>query len=251
MKKYIAGMALAILGLLQTPGNASDFCSYDSCYDPCCDYNPCCGLDFDGFYIGANIGALSYTGHRNDQDGLLDNGGYTARDMGFTGGLQLGWDSNCNNRVYGLVWDFNGTNASKRLRDEPGTADTSYVKADLDWWTSLRARGGLVVNDTLLYVTGGVAWARMKTVWNDATDNFRHSGTHVGLIGGFGAETMVCDNWSLGGEFLYTEFGDKSHNNTGTGGGGFAFNHVDNSWVARITLNYHFDDFCNLWSFCQ
>jgi len=246
MKRYIAGMALAILGLLQTPVSAFDQCCYDSCYDPCCDYNPCCGPDFDGFYIGANLGALSYTAHRNDQNGFLtDHGSYTLRDTGFTGGLQLGWDRNCNNRVYGLVWDFNGTSADKKIYDND---NTNYVKAELDWWTSIRARSGLVVNDTLLYITGGVAWARVKTTWNDDPNHFSNSGTHVGLIGGFGAETVVCDNWSVGGEFLYTEFGDKSHHHTEAGGTRRSFNHADNSWLARITINYHFDDLCN---FCR
>ena len=81
----------------------------------------------------------------------------------------------------------------------------------MDWFSTIRARAGVAVNDTLFYVTGGVAAAEIKStvtrdVINASHEQFSSGGTRWGFVGGVGAEFALRDNWSLNTELLYMQF---------------------------------------------
>jgi outer membrane immunogenic protein len=101
------------------------------------------------------------------------------------------------------------------------------------WDASLRARGGfLITPDTLLYVTGGVAFGEVKGSFHylgtlvlccDASDNTfpsgdsasasgRFSEIRTGWTAGAGVETEVWRGVKVRAEYRYTDFGDFSVN---------------------------------------
>ncbi|MGB7694274.1 MAG: hypothetical protein WBM12_15540, partial [Pseudolabrys sp.] len=76
------------------------------------------------------------------------------------------------------------------------------------WFGAVRGRTGLVVDDLLLYVTGGVAYAKFynRPISPNATQVFQHSRTPWGFVVGAGTEWSFAPNWSLVSEFLYMGF---------------------------------------------
>ena len=71
------------------------------------------------------------------------------------------------------------------------------------WFGTVRARTGVVVDNLLLYVTGGFAYARFNnvlTVFEDAPATavaFANSRTRWGWTAGVGTEWAFAPNWSL------------------------------------------------------
>ena len=123
------------------------------------------------------------------------------------------------------------------------------------WFGTARVRGGLVVDNLLLYLTGGLAYAkfdRTLTVNEDApatSTSFSTDRTRWGWTVGAGAEWQWANNWSLKGEFLYMRF--EFNNDTITGrtvnginfgvpGRAYQINSEDEAWVARLGVNYRF-----------
>ena len=202
-------------------------------------YNPCGVARFTGFYVGGNVGANAYTAHRKDLDGFLDdNSAWTATDIAPTAGVQVGYDWQSCNKVFGVVADWNWTNAKTTTLDEPNDPPTNSIESKMRWFSTLRARAGLAVNDTLFYVTGGVAAARIETTITDPPVTFSDSKTRWGAVGGVGAEFALANNWSLNTEVLYMQFAKQSETFTTPGGTRFAFDLSDSAWVGRLGLNY-------------
>lgn len=118
-----------------------------------------------------------------------------------------------------------GTNAyPDEARIQAGTV------YEFDWTAALRARIGYAVGRALIYVAGGPAWmseAQRRTQYRDTasymnlTANNRY-GTFTnpffvevekrvrnGWTLGGGLEFALSNRWSLRGEYLYTDFGEK------------------------------------------
>jgi outer membrane immunogenic protein len=91
-----------------------------------------------------------------------------------------------------------------------------------DWQGSVRGRGGFAFGQTLVYATGGVAWAGVKaeavygpgTVLGVATPGAFASDRQTltgGTIGG-GVEFAFTNNVTLGVEYRYSDFGHETFN---------------------------------------
>jgi outer membrane immunogenic protein len=239
MKKFLFGCALAVSGLATPFLSAQDYC----CPPPC---DPCCyGTDFNGLYIGGNIGVFSHTAHRNDLDGFLtDNSGWSTIETNFMAGLQLGYDWQCCSSLFGFVVDWNWTNIDRRVDNNPNATVDSFINHEFHWFTTIRARAGITVSDALFYLTAGAAVAHFDNRWLDVVDDFNHHHTRWGWTGGVGTEFLLGCNWSLGAEVLFLQFSDHVETFTSAGGVDFSFGHSDSAWLGRITLNYRFGDLC-------
>lgn len=213
-------------------------------------FNPCGPSRFNGGYIGGNAGVVSYTALRQDRDGLLGTiGDFSASTTGFTAGAQLGWDWQSCNKLLGVVADWNWGDVETTARLDPSrpTFDRS-TEGNMHWFGTLRARAGLVVDDALIYVTGGVAAAKIDSTYSnrvpgDANEQHSFSDTRWGLTGGVGVEFALRDNWSLNTELLYLQF----RKNTDTfrsvdQGQNLSFEGHDSVWVSRVGLNYRWDN---------
>jgi len=202
--------------------------------------DPCGPRRFNGGYVGGNVSRVAYSTNPNDLDGFLtDNSSWNQTDLAWAGGAQVGYDWQGCNRVIGVVADGNWTNADTFKRDNPNAvAQNKFIESKMRWFATLRGRAGLAVNDTLVYVTAGLAAAKTKNTVNDATDNATFSKTRLGLVGGFGAEYKFAKNWSAGTEVLYMQFERQKETVNFPAFGLASFDFNDSAWVGRFSLNY-------------
>lgn len=154
-----------------------------------------------------------------------------------------------------MIADWSGTSAKASTQlgpNVPGITDFS-VNSKLNSYGTLRTRGGLAVDDILIYLTGGLAYANIHTTWNrfatpvligaPLNDSFSFTNTPWGFVVGVGAETMLWNRWSLKSEILYMQFQEKTFSGTvvtGPAPGTFSFKNNDSLWVSRLALNYRF-----------
>jgi outer membrane immunogenic protein len=81
------------------------------------------------------------------------------------------------------------------------------------WLATLRGRGGLAFDSTLVYVTGGVAFGHVKDSFEvrSATSarlaSFTQNKTKVGWTAGVGVEHMFSPHWTARAEFRYVDLG--------------------------------------------
>jgi outer membrane immunogenic protein len=178
-------------------------------------------------------------------------------DNDWHGGAQIGynWQSGCT--VFGVQADWSWTNAHAESfhQDFPTPGQqTLNVDSHMRWFGTARARTGLVIDNVLLYVTGGAAFAHFNrdlTYFNGAatTQIFESSRSRIGFVVGAGTEWSFAPNWSFFSEFMYMGF-EKDRQNfacsvAATCGGAavgtpFRFEFNDSMWVSRIGLNYRF-----------
>ena len=114
--------------------------------------------------------------------------------------------------IVGLEGDVDGSKYQRIVTFGPGNpfgvgaGSTETIKSGIQG--SIRARAGVVVVDqALLYATGGVAFSQFSTSYNNVGTGF-DSFSHVltGYVVGAGAEYAVTRNWSIRLEYLYSQF---------------------------------------------
>lgn len=250
MKKILFGCLVAIGWMAIPTATAQNYgCPTEYC---------CTSPNFDGFYVGGNVGVLSHTAHRNDFDGFFGpNASYTTTRTAATAGLQFGYDWACCNSVWGFVADWNWSHAKQDLRTfiSDGTLTLEgRLHNKLNWYTTLRLRAGVPICNALFYVTGGAAVARFDTRWNSILSvqgvelfnfEFRDNKNRWGWVGGAGLEYNVWCNWSLGAEFLCMHFSHRRRSFVPPGGDTpFHFGTSDTVYVGRLFLNYRFGNLC-------
>jgi outer membrane immunogenic protein len=161
---------------------------------------PACA-QFGGWYVGANVG-YGYLQHNfQDRDflaGTVDTGlPRSTQDTksGVNGGVQAGYNYQTGCTLFGVEadWAWSDTNASSFNSDGDGPVgavgtDTSTVSSRMRWFGTVRARSGVVVDNVLIYATGGFAYAnfaRSYTIFEDApatTSTFRWNNTRWGWV---------------------------------------------------------------------
>ena len=179
-------------------------------------------------------------------------------DGNWLGGAQIGWNWQRNCTVFGFEadWSWSGMKASETFFDgDAGTQDSLNVSSKLRWFGTVRTRAGIVVDNFLLYVTGGFAYAKFNrsfTLSEDApatTVTFSSNHTRWGWTAGFGTEWAWSGNWSIKSEVLYMRFVNHDATITGTTvdginfgvpGRGYNIGSQDEVWITRIGLNYRF-----------
>jgi outer membrane immunogenic protein len=198
----------------------------------------------------------------------------------FTGGGQIGWNSQHGPWVMGLEADaeYIGLHASRAATftaplPNPGQEVISFSEnLKNDWVSTLRLRGGFATDTFLIYATGGLALSEHHFSQTFAIPNFSAGGgleqtftTGMSggggtskLVGGFalggGMEWKFAHDWSLRGEYLYIDLGKASFDaplacTSGGPGGlcppapvGFTTHHEEHMWtnIARLAINYQF-----------
>ena len=102
-----------------------------------------------------------------------------------------------------FVW---GGEVDAAFADISGTV-VAGVTSKADGVGTLRARGGIAADRTLIYATGGFAWARNEISLLGVSDNQTHTGWTVGA----GIEQDFGTGWSAKLEYLYIDLGDKTY----------------------------------------
>lgn len=216
---------------------------------------------FGGFYVGGNVGWKYYENKWHDKDYFgFDNALNAAEsDNGWTAGAQVGYNFQWHCTVWGVVADWNWTNAeasSTYFYDPRFPLDGSLnYNSKEKWYATLRTRSGIVVDNLMLYLTGGFAWAKFDRnlvySYGDAggiwTQTFSNSKTKLGFVIGAGTEWAWTQNVSITSEFLYMGFEKDTPSFTCTpsfcgsySGTPFRYEFKDSEWVAKIGVNYRF-----------
>lgn len=225
---------------------------------------PACA-NFGGFYLGGNVGWAYHEHSWVDRDAWVDNFSRdwalgtvnTSRD-GVIGGGQVGynWQPHC--ALFGIELD--GSWASIKSTKYYSPVDANDVGTvltlndNLKWFSTLRGRTGIVVDNLLLYTTGGFAYAKINHTWtvtdpntNPTAESFTASSGRWGWVGGVGAEWALSSNWSLKSEVLYARFTERTTNGISANGPGpVNFDTQDSLWVTRIGVNYRFGGYAPL-----
>ncbi|MDQ0509507.1 outer membrane protein [Ancylobacter amanitiformis] len=192
-----------------------------------------------GFYLGGNFGygwgesSAPWRDYLNYKYLGWDQNSYggAADPEGWFGGFQFGYNYQfANNVVLGAEADFQFGSITGNLdyfgvRTSPGNFDQQFgsIETEIESFGTVRARMGYAMDRFLPYVTGGLAWGNVKVSegWNSYLNGNLQpllggsnsaSETLWGWTLGGGIEYAVTDNWTVKGEYLYTDLGDISWN---------------------------------------
>ena len=176
-------------------------------------------VNWSGFYIGAHVGAAwgtiesQLSGIEFVRDGGIQGLTFPVSSHtvnGFLGGGQIGWNFQSG------VWVI-GIEAQGSWADIDGKTPCVLVltcRTDIDWVVTLAGRLGFTADKALIYVKGGVAWA--KSEYSAAFDigvgpvlSVSAEDTRTGLMLGAGVEYQFLPNWSAKIEYNYIDFRDE------------------------------------------
>jgi outer membrane immunogenic protein len=256
MKKIFLATS-ALVALIAVPAGAADMAVK---YRPPAPVVPVCA-QFGGFYIGAHAGWGYYDHKWHDRDAWsqeedieLHRNSINNTKSGFIGGVQGGynWQNNCT--VFGVEVDYawGRINAESLDTDgDPGAAlDQLTVSSRFKGIGTVKARTGIVVDNLLLYVTGGFAFANFDRAYavidvgGGDNETFAHRNNRWGWVAGFGTEWAINQNWSIKSEVNYARF---ERNETSFNcviqcapDRNVRFEDQDSIWTTKIGVNYRF-----------
>jgi outer membrane immunogenic protein len=207
---------------------------------------------WSGLYAGANIGYGwgDTSGTYTVIGGFVPApaGAFGSPDIdGLTAGGQIGYAWQTGQWVWGIEADFDwsgidGSHSNTYPGFFFGFLDLSVAsKVDVNWVSTVRGRVGWAPDRWHIYATGGIAFADFDVKINDSFLGSASDGsTRVGWTLGAGVEYALTDNWRLGLEYKYLDFGKETY--TGPSFGPFTSStKVDfNINDVSLRLNYRF-----------
>ena len=197
---------------------------------------------WSGLYFGGVAGIGNHTTELGDPDENWAYGSPTTKGTAVNLGGTVGYNWQYRSFVYGLEGDLSWTNYKK---DTFGYDSTSVIHSQWDWFSTARARAGIVFDNTLFYLTGGAAFVKTN---HTAQYNYSpymcgesggywscSSSTRTGLAVGGGVEAMLWSHWSAKAEYLYISLPSVTTNDMD-----YIANWNDSAHIVRFGLNYHY-----------
>ena len=196
-------------------------------------------VSWAGWYIGGNLGAAWQHG----DNGVGGASSYSMNGTSFMGGAQIGYNWQHGHFVYGL--EFDGSLLSKSVSQGHSYFQNSNT---IEWLTTLRARMGLAVDDTMVYMTGGPALGGVKnelTFTSPSDPNKSSTKTRVGWAIGGGIEHMWDEHWTIGLEGLFVDLGrygfsGYTGNCANSNGRTCPTSFSNQALIGRFKVNYRF-----------
>lgn len=180
------------------------------------------------------------------------------RPEGYLVGGQVGWNYQFGRGLVGIEADFDFADI-RDSRNVDLLVGAPFVRTSatekIDFFGTVRGRlGGIVSERVLLFVTGGLAYANVKDSSN-VNEFFNQpvigrqftanaSDLRFGWTVGGGAEWAFARNWSVKGEYLYYDLGNRTITGfqTNPAGGDFAtYNFSTRGNIVKAGLNYKLD----------
>lgn len=222
-------LAFGALTLAASQGaSAADLGGYDAT-PPAPAYEPVAPT-WQGLYFGINSGY-----------GFADTGG--VENDGFVGGGQVGYNWQSDTFVFGLEGDLQAADLSGG-QDYIWPGAFGRATSDIDWFSTVRARIGYAPGRTLMYLTGGVAWADIDNALLEqrgpTTIAYSGSGTEMGYALGGGMEYAFSANTTAKLEYLYMDFGDTKLTGVGSDGNAYSRSVDNDAHVVRLGVNFKF-----------
>jgi outer membrane immunogenic protein len=260
MKKILLGGAVAMLGI--APALAADMAPrYTKAPPPVM----AAVYSWTGFYVGGNVGYSWF-----DRNSTLANTEtvaffapaiaagalpsiYGVNPRGWLGGGQVGYNWQAGMWVFGVEGDIQGADikgsAILNTTGIPGFVPiTATATEKLNWFGTARGRVGIAANTALFYVTGGLAYGNVNHTFFTAAPAVGQSAfgsntqVDVGYTVGAGVEWAFNNNWSVKGEYLYMDLGNRSVTAVGLTGtpvtATLALRTHEQYNIARVGLNY-------------
>ncbi len=200
--------------------------------------------NWSGPYFGVSAGYGLGKTTIDDQDCNVSCSSQTLTPAGGLFGLTLGYNYQVGNAVVGVEAD---TSAVVGANSRKATDWPSLHKAAFNGLSTIRLRGGLAVNNALIYATGGLAVVNTDvSAWGNQTYGnygFSQNNVQYGLAVGGGMEFSISKEISAKFEYLFVTFPSKSniHDQGGRCTSGYCNYGESNSMnVLRFGLNYHF-----------
>ena len=182
---------------------------------------------WDGHYAGLTFG---YAFHGRDEVGLNPpeppEAIGTLRVRGMLLGAQIGANWQNGDTVFGIE----GGVHMGRIRDSFINEDDQEASMRISPVGDLRGRIGFAQGDTLFYAAGGLSAGRVRYGVSGPGDepedvDIDTSFTALGFNVGVGVEHAIDHDWSLRGEYSYTQFRGRDL--------------TDGVYTTRATPNYH------------
>ncbi|MEJ0094873.1 MAG: outer membrane protein [Methylocella sp.] len=200
-----------------------------------------------GIYIGGQVGFAWGDQNVSSNTGFgFDSFG--SNNDGVIGGGHVGYNLQLNQFVIGLEGSVDGSSIKKSVTRDVGGFVPATFTSSADIQGSVRGRVGYAWDRILVYATGGVAFAGVDNSISTPFGFDSASSTRVGWTVGGGVEYAITNNWSVRGEYRYSDFGhstifgSNSFNDPLVGGGGFFNRHLIENQV-QVGFSYKFDTF--------
>jgi outer membrane immunogenic protein len=260
--KVLIGTVVAT-ALLAGTANAADLLSQDT-MTQMTDKRP--AAMWTGPYVGLTLGYgwadLEATNAYATVTGLgtasLPLTGYKTSENGVNGGITLGYNWYLSSNVvtgleadasYGDYKYNSGTLTANNVLNPRDTLSGS-MSAGFDWFGTLRGRLGYLVRpETLIYGTGGLAWANAK-----ASANYSYTaGAGAGVLAGSVSDSHLEWGWTLGAgvedkinqhvsmklEYLYLDYSNANFEFSQPGVT-VGFDADASMHLVRLGMNYQF-----------
>ncbi|HUB65319.1 MAG TPA: outer membrane beta-barrel protein [Methylocella sp.] len=193
-------------------------------------------------------------------------GSQTLDKGGFTAGAELGYNWQVGMFVLGFETDVGGVTGGTHAQSAGFIHGTDVLPPTLVFpfgisqsvsnglFGTVRGRIGVAFDRFLIYGTGGLAYSSGHYAFNYADGLFPATGAavanvKVGYAVGGGLEYGLTNNWSVKGEFLYSQFGRVTTSGVIVNTASPAFTNpfvtserIQN-YTARVALNYRFNWF--------
>jgi len=202
-------------------------------------------LNWSGFYVGVNAGGGILSATTTDYQAFIMGGvggDFSQSAEGYLLGGTVGFNVQSGAAVFGLEADLQW---SSLAADRSLVAGAIENNANWDWFGTLRARGGVAVDNVLGYVTAGVAVVNAHHFYGWLTPvspeyDVAVDSVEYGLTAGAGVEYAVTDNMSLKLDYLYVGLPTKQVIEEGGFGDEYDFDFVSSAHVVRAGLNFRF-----------
>ncbi|MGH6853736.1 MAG: outer membrane protein, partial [Methylocella sp.] len=139
-------------------------------------------------------------------DGIFINSSVGGTPSGVIGGAHVGYNLQYHQWVAGLEGTVDGSSLTGTRTSATGVTMSTRTETQ----GSIRARIGVAFDRVLIYGTGGAAFAGFDDNYSIGAPFFlseQDSKTRTGWTVGGGLEYAVTNNWSIGAEYRYSDFG--------------------------------------------
>lgn len=193
-------------------------------------------------WTGLNIGAFAGGGWADIDWASISLTGEPASfgASGALGGVEIGYDHQVGNLVFGLEASIAGAGIGDTANSVfPGIT----FRSDIDGVAAAKARIGYAAGRWLIYADGGYAGAWVTVSGNNPgfPDRFSDEDFDSGWTVGGGVEYMVSSNLILGVDYSYVDLGSTSRSGTTVAGLPYTISGIETAFHAVVArLKYKF-----------
>ncbi len=170
-------------------------------------------IDWSGAYFGVHGGMSIF-------DGDIVSTGRNVGTFDFdttngTVGVHLGWHIQQDELVFGVEGDFGYLGLDESVNFPAGKGSTA-VASDNTWISTVRIKAGVAQENTLFYLTGGLALTENELKATRSGIAVSSSEILTGYTVGGGLAFQLAEGWIGRVEYLYSDFEENYVTNGGT-----------------------------------